>query len=60
VEILPRIFERFVTGTDSLGLGLGLYLARQVAAAHGGELSVESPPGKGARFRLELPIQQEV
>lgn len=60
VEILPRIFERFVAGTDSLGLGLGLYLARQVAVAHGGELSVESPPGKGARFRLELPMQSEV
>jgi two-component system, OmpR family, sensor kinase len=56
VEILPRIFDRFSAGEGSSGLGLGLYLARRIAVAHGGELSVESPPGKGARFRLELPL----
>jgi two-component system, OmpR family, sensor kinase len=55
-EILPRIFERFSAGSDSSGLGLGLYLAKRIAQAHGGELNVESPPGKGARFRLELPM----
>jgi signal transduction histidine kinase len=57
VEILPRLFERFVAGPGSKGLGLGMYLARRIAAAHGGEITVESPPGKGARFRLELPVQ---
>jgi signal transduction histidine kinase len=59
VEILPRLFERFATGAGSPGLGLGLYLAKRIALAHGGELTVESPPGKGARFRLELPLEQE-
>ena len=58
-QILPRIFERFSAGSGSPGLGLGLYLAKRIALAHGGELTAESPPGKGARFRLELPIAAE-
>lgn len=58
VEILPRIFERFSAGEGSIGLGLGLYLARRIAVAHGGDLTVESPPGQGAHFRLRLPAQR--
>jgi signal transduction histidine kinase len=54
-EIAARLFRRFVRGPGSSGLGLGLYLARRIAAVHGGELSVESKPGLGARFRLALP-----
>jgi two-component system OmpR family sensor kinase len=54
-EILPRIFDRFVAGPRREGLGLGLYLARRIAALHGGELSVESKPGKGATFLLTVP-----
>lgn len=57
-EILPRLFERFSAGEDSGGLGLGLYLARRIAVAHGGDVSVESSPGKGARFHLELPAHR--
>jgi two-component system, OmpR family, sensor kinase len=56
VEIMPRLFERFAPGPGSQGLGLGLYLARRIAAAHRGELDVESRPGKGATFRLRLPL----
>lgn len=56
IDLLPRIFDRYTTGPGSSGLGLGLYLARRIAAAHEGNLSVDSPPGKGARFRLELPV----
>lgn len=59
VEILPRIFERFASGPGSRGLGLGLYLARRIAAAHGGELSAESEAGKGARFLLRLPFYSD-
>jgi signal transduction histidine kinase len=59
VEILPRIFERFSTGAGSHGLGLGLYLAKRIAIAHGGELSVHSATGKGARFCLQLPIDPD-
>jgi two-component system OmpR family sensor kinase len=54
-EILPRIFQRFVTGGDSRGLGLGLYLAKQIALSHGGDLTVESSLDRGSVFRLELP-----
>jgi len=55
-QLLPHIFNRYVSGAPGEGgLGLGLYLARQIAVMHGGDLSVESPPGKGARFTLSLP-----
>ena len=59
-EMLPRLFDRYVTGEGrSGGLGLGLYLAKRVAAVHGGDLTVDSPPGKGARFILSLPVARE-
>jgi two-component system, OmpR family, sensor kinase len=55
-DILPHVFEPFVTGrAREGGLGLGLYLAKQVAALHDGDLAVKSAPGKGARFILSLP-----
>jgi signal transduction histidine kinase len=59
-EVLPHIFDRFVSSRKSRGLGLGLYLARRIAQAHGGELSVESAPGQGARFTLTLPCFRDV
>jgi len=55
-EVLPRIFERWVTDKRQSG-GLGLYLAKRIAAEHGGDLTVQSEPGKGARFRLTLPCR---
>jgi two-component system OmpR family sensor kinase len=58
-EILPRIFERFAAGARSSGLGLGLYLAKRIAAAHGGDLIAESPPGRGACFTLTVPLYAE-
>jgi two-component system OmpR family sensor kinase len=54
-DVLPHIFDRFVTRGPRSGLGLGLYIARRIAEAHGGELTVESEPGKGARFTLGIP-----
>ena|SRR5688572_22570630 len=59
MELLPQVFERFVAGADSRGLGLGLYLAKQIALAHEGDLSVDSPPGQGTRFWLRLPALME-
>jgi predicted ATPase/signal transduction histidine kinase len=52
-----RIFERFerAVPVDYGGLGLGLYLSRRIAEAHGGTLHVQSTPGAGATFILELP-----
>jgi signal transduction histidine kinase len=53
------IFERFGranVGLGKPGTGLGLFIARSIAEAHGGTLSVVSAPGKGAVFTLELPV----
>lgn len=53
--LLPHLFTRFASGPDSAGLGLGLYLAHEIARAHGGDLTVQSSPNQGARFTLSLP-----
>lgn len=55
-----RIFERFERAVSSKhygGLGLGLYIVRRIVDAHGGHIVVESAPGQGARFIVELPLQ---
>lgn len=53
--VRPRLFERFGRGPGSTGLGLGLYLAARIAAAHGGALTADEDSGAGACFRLALP-----
>lgn len=52
-----RIFEKFVRldHADGAGSGLGLYIARRLARAMGGDIRVDSNPGQGARFSLTLP-----
>jgi len=53
-----RIFQRFERAPPErhvTGLGLGLYIARAIVRAHGGELSVRSEPGHGATFTMSLP-----
>lgn len=57
---MPRLFDRFARGVSSRsygGLGLGLYIARTIAQAHGGTLRAESEPGEGATFVLDLPLR---
>jgi signal transduction histidine kinase len=54
------IFEKFgrvTTGNTRSGTGLGLFIARSIAEAHGGTLEVASAPEHGAVFTLELPVQ---
>jgi two-component system, OmpR family, sensor kinase len=58
-ELLPSLFVPFEPGPGSSGLGLGLYLARQCAVAHGGSLNLEPIPGRGARFVLIMPDYDE-
>jgi signal transduction histidine kinase len=57
-DVIPHLFQRFAAGADSIGLGLGLYLAHGITAAHGGSLEVDSRPGYGARFMVRLPLDQ--
>jgi len=40
-------------------LGLGLYLANRIAAAHGGTLTIDSPAGQGVQVTLALPVEEE-
>lgn len=57
-EDIGRIFHQFerVTGHRTLGgLGMGLYIARQITDAHGGRIEVESAKGEGSSFRVILP-----
>lgn len=59
-EHLPRLTERFyrVDGSRSRetgGTGLGLSIVKHVVQRHGGELQIQSEPGKGSKFRLLLP-----
>jgi signal transduction histidine kinase len=58
---LPRIFERFYQVDKSRargrgGAGLGLSIAREIVAAHGGEITAESIVGVGSKFTVRLPI----
>ncbi len=52
-----RVFEKFerLGRSDEGGSGLGLYISRRLARAMGGDLAIESAPGQGARFILEVP-----
>ena len=59
-EDLPKVFDRFyragvARSRASGGSGLGLAIASAIVAAHGGTVGVESPPGRGATFWVELP-----
>jgi PAS domain S-box-containing protein len=58
-EDQARIFERFERAASARhygGLGLGLWIVRQVVEAHGGRIGVASEPGQGSTFTVELPL----
>lgn len=56
-EQQARVFEKFerLGRSGDGGSGLGLYISRRLARAMGGDLTIESEPGEGASFRLDLP-----
>jgi len=57
-EKVPRVFDRFERGVSAKnfgGLGLGLYITKQIVDAHGGTIVATSTPGDGASFTVTLP-----
>jgi signal transduction histidine kinase len=59
---LSRIFERFERAASARhygGLGLGLYVARQIVQAHGGTIAVANLLAGGACFTVRLPLDRE-
>jgi two-component system sensor histidine kinase PilS (NtrC family) len=56
---LEKIFEPFVPGFSN-GTGLGLAIVHQIVQGHRGRIRVDSQPGKGARFLVELPRVQQI
>lgn len=61
-KLESQIFERYERGVlDSAeieGMGLGLFVAREIARAHGGDIILSNRPGKGANFLFEAPCRQ--
>jgi len=59
-EVRERVFLPFFTTKDvNEGTGLGLAVAHGIVSAHGGRISVESRPGQGSCFEVEIPVQEE-
>jgi signal transduction histidine kinase len=60
-EILPKLFEPFVTHGKTHGTGLGMAIAKSIVTAHDGKISVASVPGNGTTvdIRLPAPIRTE-
>jgi hypothetical protein len=60
-DALPRVFERLYQDPDAVdgnrsGLGLGLYIAREIVVLHGGRMWLASEPGSGSTFSFTLPL----
>ena len=55
-DLLPRLFGKFQRGTSQEGTGLGLFIVRELARAHGGDAWYEPQPGGGSCFSLRLPL----
>jgi len=60
---IDQVFERYYRGSNVSGIvgtGVGLYLAKMVVEAHGGEIAVESHEGEGSKFTVSLPVRPDL
>jgi signal transduction histidine kinase len=60
-EDIPHLFERFYRGTNAnqqhaSGMGIGLYIVKEIVSLHGGSVEVESTTGGGSTFTVCLPL----
>src|SRR3989442_6591666 len=55
-EVLPKIFDPFVTTKGSAGTGLGLSISYGIIREPGGQITADSRPGRGAIFTIDLPV----
>jgi two-component system sensor histidine kinase VicK len=56
-EIVPKLFTKFATKSETRGTGLGLFISKSIVEAHGGKIWAQNnPDGKGATFSFSLPI----
>jgi signal transduction histidine kinase len=62
-EDIPRLFERFFRASNAKGrvsgMGLGLFIAREIVVRHGGSMWVESEEGHGSLFGVALPLAED-
>ena len=63
-EVLPQLFQRFFRADDpavrqASGVGVGLYVVKEIVTLHGGDVSVASRPGAGSTFSFWLPVRAE-
>ncbi|MCA1960549.1 MAG: PAS domain-containing sensor histidine kinase, partial [Desulfomonile sp.] len=56
-EIKEKLFDKFYSTKGSRGTGLGLVITRKVVEEHGGTIAVDSEPGQGTRFTIEIPFE---
>jgi PAS domain S-box-containing protein len=64
-EAMPLLFQRFYRATNAdprhiSGMGVGLYVVREILELHGGSIDVESTEGQGSTFTVELPLMTSV
>ena len=59
VELIFTKFERAISSSEVSGLGLGLYIAKEIVVAHGGRIWVESKLGEGSAFHFSIPKSLE-